>query len=159
MKSLLTFLLCLFFSFVSGQSKLKDASESWAVEMSANVSYYNSLSISVEKTFTEGRWLFGPRVELINLFTPVNYIAEDDSTYQMSAQLRVRLAQIEYQINPHLRVGIAPFWMLGPLPQRGFYKTPTTIYAHIQIKKGLSLEASFTTTAEEFVQLSIRKKL
>ena len=83
MKSLLTFLLCLFFSFVSGQSKLKDASESWAVEMSANVSYYNSLSISVEKTFTEGRWLFGPRVELINLFTPVHYHREDSTKHQL----------------------------------------------------------------------------
>tara|TARA_B110000503_G_scaffold131072_1_gene205169 strand:- start:101 stop:580 length:480 start_codon:yes stop_codon:yes gene_type:complete len=159
MKSLLTFLLCLFFSFVSGQSKLKDASESWAVEMSANVSYYNSLSISVEKTFTEGRWLFGPRVELINLFTPVNYIAEDDSTYQMVAQLRVRLAQIEYQINPHLRVGIAPVWMLGPLPKKGFYKTPSSIYAHIQLKEGLSLETTYTIANVDAFQISLRKKL
>ena len=156
MKSFLTCLLCLFFSFVSGQSK--DTSESWAVEMSANVSYYNSLSISVEKTFTEGRWLFGPRVELVNLFNTVSYKGED-STYQMNAQLRVRLTQIEYKVNETLRLGIAPFWMLGPLPQKGFYKTPTTVYAHIQLKEGLSLETSFTTSAKEFVQLSVRKKL
>ena len=158
MKSLLTFLLCLFFSFVSGQSKLKDASESWAVEMSANVSYYNSLSISVEKTFTEGRWLFGPRVELINLFTPVNYVG-GDSTYQMLAQLRIRLVQIEYRVNSHLRVGIAPFWMLGPLPKKGFYKTPSSIYAHIQLKEGLSLETTYTMAYRDAFQISIRKKL
>ena len=156
MKSFLTCLFCLFFLFTSGQSK--NASEKWAAELAVNVSYYNSLSISVEKTFTEGRWQFGPRVELVNLFNTVSYPGED-STYSMMAQLRVRLAQIEYKVNDHLRLGIAPFWLLGPLPKNGFYRTPTSIYAHIQIKDALSLETSFTTSTKELIQLSIRKEI
>ena len=156
MKTLLTCLLSLFFLFANGQSK--DASGKYAVEMAANISYYNSLSISVEKTFTEGRWLFGPRVELVNLFDTVSYRGED-STYHMKAQLRIRLAQIEYKVNDHLRLGVAPFWLLGPLPRNGFYKTPTSIYAHIQLKEGLSLETSFTTSTNELIQLSLRKVL
>lgn len=126
--------------------------------MAANVSDYNSLSISIEKTFTDGKWLFGPRVELVNLFNTLSYKGED-STYQMNAQMRVRLGQIEYQVNNHVRLGIAPFWLLGPLPRNGFYKTPTSVYAHFQLKEGLSLETSFTTSQREFAQLSLRKKL
>jgi hypothetical protein len=154
----LIFCFLLFLSTISvGQSK--DTSESWQVEMSANISYYNSLSISVEKSFNYGKWIFGPRLELVNLFGDQSYIGEDDSTYSMQNQIRVRLAQIEYQINPRLRIGIAPFWMLGPLPKRGFYKTPSSIYAHLQIKEGLSLETSFTNSNKEMVQLSFRKAI
>ena len=154
----LIFCFLLFLSTISvGQSK--DTSESWQVEMSANISYYNSLSISVEKSFNYGEWIFGPRLELVNLFADQSYIGEDDSTYSMQNQIRVRLAQIEYQINPRLRIGIAPFWMLGPLPKRGFYKTPSSIYAHLQIKEGLSLETSFTNSNKEMVQLSFRKAI
>ena len=156
MKTLLTCLLSLFFLFANGQSK--DTSGKYAIEMAANISHYNSLSISVEKTFTEGRWLFGPRVELINLFDTTSYRGED-STYYMKAQLRIRLAQIEYKVNDHLRLGIAPFWLLGPLPRNGFYKTPTSIYAHVQLKEGLSLETSFTNSTNELIQLSLRKVL
>ena len=96
---------------------------------------------------------------MVNLFGDQSYIGEDDSTYSMQNQIRVRLAQIEYQINPRLRIGIAPFWMLGPLPKRGFYKTPSSIYAHLQIKEGLSLETSFTNSNKEMVQLSFRKAI
>ena len=156
MKVFLTCLFSLFFLFANGQSK--DTSSKYAIEMAANISYYNSLSISVEKTFTEGRWLFGPRVELVNLFDTASYRGED-SIYNMKAQLRIRLAQIEYRVNDYLRLGIAPFWLLGPLPRNGFYKTPTSIYAHIQLKEGLSLETSFTTSTNELIQLSLRKVL
>ena len=156
MKVFLTCLFSLFFLFTNGQSK--DTSSKYAIEMAANISYYNSLSISVEKTFTEGRWLFGPRVELVNLFDAASYRGED-SIYNMKAQLRIRLAQIEYRVNDYLRLGIAPFWLLGPLPRNGFYKTPTSIYAHIQLKEGLSLETSFTTSTNELIQLSLRKVL
>ena len=154
----LIFCFLLFLSTISvGQSK--DTSESWQAEMAANISYYNSLSISVEKSFNYGNWIFGPRLELVNLFSNQSYNGEDDSAYSMQAQIRIRLAQIEYQINPRLRIGIAPFWMLGPLPKKGFYKTPSSIYAHLQIKEGLSLETSFTNSNQEMVQLSFRKAI
>jgi len=126
--------------------------------MAANISYYNSLSVSIEKSFNYGKWVFGPRVELLNIFGSETY-QSDDSTYAMTSQVRIRLAQVEYKINPSVRIGIAPFWMLGPLPRNSFYKTPTTVYAHIQLKEKLSLETSFTSSQKEAVQISIRKML
>jgi len=156
MKSLLLCLLLCASLFSQGQSK--DTSEKYTIELAANISHYSSLSISVEKEFTYGKWKFGPRVELVNLFANQPYLGED-SAYFMNAQLRIRLVQIEYQVNPHLRVGIAPFWMLGPLPKNGFYKTPSSIYAHIQLKEGLSLETSITTSSQELIQLSFRKTI
>jgi len=131
-------------------------SERVFVEMAVNVSYYNSLSISVEKEFTYGKFKFGPRAELVNLFTSESYKG-GDSTYQMNTQFRLRLAQIEYQLNDRIRVGIAPFWLLGPLPKNGYYKTPTTVYAHIQLKEGFSFEPSITSSNRELIQLSFRK--
>jgi hypothetical protein len=77
----------------------------------------------------------------------------------MNVQFRIRLAQIEYRVNPNIKVGISPFWMLGPIPQRGYYKTPTSIYADIQLKEGLSLETTFTSSQRELVQLSVRKRI
>src|SRR6056300_1744264 len=159
MKSLLTLLLLLPHVIGNGQTKPQmDVSENWGVEMSTNISYYNSLSISIEKEFHYNRWVFGPRVELLNLFQSQSYNG-GDSTYEMNAQLRIRLAQIEYRINPNIKVGISPFWMLGPIPQRGYYKTPTSIYADIQLKEGLSLETTFTSSQRELVQLSVRKRI
>ena len=159
MKPLLTLLLLLPYTIGNGQTKLKsDTSENWGVEMSTNISYYNSLSISIEKEFHYNRWVFGPRVELLNLFQSQFYNG-GDSTYEMNAQFRIRLAQIEYRINPNIKVGISPFWMLGPIPQRGYYKTPTSIYADIRLKEGLSFETTFTTSQRELVQLSVRKRM
>jgi len=66
MRSILLCLLLCASLFSQGQSK--DTSEKYAVELAANISYYNSLSISVEREFTYGKWKFGPRVELVNLF-------------------------------------------------------------------------------------------
>lgn len=126
--------------------------------MAFNIAQYYSMSISIEKTFTDGRWKFGPRAELVNPFTPQIYKA-GDSTYTMNSQIRLRLIQAEYQINDKVRVGVAPFWLLGPVPRNGFYKTPTSFYGHIQIKEGLSLETSFTTSQNEMVQISIRREL
>ena len=151
-------LLSSFLSIAGPQDTIKQ-SEKISIEMSVNVSSYNSLSISIEKEYTYGKWKFGPRVELVNMFSYQSYVGEDDSTYLMSSQIRLRLAQIEYQINPRLRVGVAPFWMLGPIPSQGFYKTPTTFYAPLQLKEGLSLETSLTSSERELVQLSIRKVL
>ena len=156
MRSLLLCLLLCSSLFSQGQSK--DTSEKYAVELAANISYYNSLSISVEREFTYGKWKFGPRVELVNLFAKQSYQGED-STYFMNTQLRIRLAQIEYQVNPMIRLGVAPFWMLGPLPKNGFYKTPSSIYAHIQLKEGFSLETSITTSSRDLIQLSFRKAI
>lgn len=154
MKAIFTCLLLL--SYICSSAQLNNPSERWDVELAANISYNNSLSISVEKTFIEGRWLFGPRLELVNLFNTQSYKG-GDSVYQMEAQIRLRLAQIEYKLNNRIRLGVAPFWMLGPLPQRGYYKTPTSIYAHIQLKEQLSLETSFTSAREDFVMISLRK--
>ena len=160
MKYLAILYLLLFSSLFafSQESDTIQKSERVFVEMSVNISTYNSLSISVEKEFTYGKWKFGPRVELVNLFANQPYQGED-STYFMNTQLRIRLLQIEYQVNPHLRVGIAPFWMLGPLPKNGFYKTPSSIYAHIQLKEDLSLETGITTSGQELIQLSFRKTI
>jgi len=156
MRSLLFCLLSLLYFTSSAQSS--DTSESWGVEMAANISYYNSLSVSIEKSFNYGKWVFGPRVELLNIFGSETYQG-DDSTYAMTSQVRIRLAQVEYKINPSVRIGIAPFWMLGPLPRNSFYKTPTSVYAHIQLRENLSLETSFTSSQKEAVQISVRKML
>jgi len=159
MKSLLTLLLLLPYTIGNGQTKLKaDTSENWGVEMAANISHYNSLSISIEREFHYNRFTFGPRVELLNLFQSQFYNG-DDSTYKMNAQFRIRLVQIEYRVNPNIKVGISPLWMLGPIPQKGYYKTPTSIYADIRLKEGLSFETTFTTSQRELVQLSVRKRL
>ena len=131
-------------------------SESVFVEMAVNISYYNSLSIGIEKEFTYGKFKFGPRAELVNLFTTESYEG-GDSTYQMNTQFRLRLAQVEYQLNDKIRVGIAPLWLLGPLPKNGYYKVPTTIYAHIQLKEGFSFEPSITSSSRELIQFSFRK--
>jgi len=160
MKYLLLSCLLLFSSLfftASAQDTIKQ-SERYMVEIAANVSQYNSLSISVEKEFTYNKFKFGPRVELVNLFNEQSYNAED-TTYVMTSQIRIRLAQIEYTLNDNVRIGVAPFWLLGPIPRKGFYKTPTSLYAHIQLKEGLSLETSFTTSANEMVQISLRKVL
>ena len=160
MKYLILSCFVLFFSLFTS-AKEKDTipqSSGVFVEMSANVSFYNSLSISVEKEFTYGKLKFGPRAEFVNLFTTESYKG-GDSTYQMNTQFRLRLAQVEYQLNDIIRVGIAPFWLLGPLPKNGYYKTPTTIYAHIQLKEGFSFEPSFTSSSRELIQLSFRKKI
>jgi len=156
MRSLLFCLLSLLYFTSSAQSS--DTSESWGVEMAANISYYNSLSVSIEKSFNYGKWVFGPRVELLNIFGSETYQG-DDSTYAMTSQVRIRLAQVEYKINPSVRIGIAPFWLLGPLPRNSFYKTPTSVYAHIQLRENLSLETSFTSSQKEAVQISVRKML
>lgn len=151
----------LFFT-ANAQDTIKQT-ERYVVEMGVNISYYNSLSISVEKEFTYGRFTFGPRVELLNPFNSQTYPGQTpegkDTTFIMNAQVRLRLAQIEYSVNDKIRLGVAPFWLLGPLPRNGFYKTPSSIYAHFQLKEGLSLETLFTTSDQEMVQISLRKVL
>jgi len=160
MKYLLFLCLLLFSSLlftVSAQDTIKQSEKIFA-EMSANISYYNSLSISMEKEFTYGKFTFGPRVELLNLFNTQTYEG-GDTTFTMNTQVRLRLAQIEYRLNEYVKLGVAPLWLLGPLPRNGYYKTPSSVYAHIQLKEGLSLETSFTTSDQEMVQISLRKVL
>lgn len=159
MKSLLTLLLLLLYTIGNGQTKPQPyTSDNWGVELSANISNYNSLSISIEKEFHYNNWIFGPRVELVNPFDSISYKG-GDTTYKMNAQIRVRLVQIEYRVNPTIKLGISPFWMLGPIPQRGYYKTPTSIYADFRLKEGLFFVTTFTTSQREMVQLSVRKRL
>ena len=160
MKYLLFLCLLLFSSLfftVSAQDTIKQSEKIFA-EMSANISYYNSLSISMEKEFTYGKFTFGPRVELLNLFNTQTYEG-GDTTFTINTQVRLRIAQIEYRLNEYVKLGVAPLWLLGPLPRNGYYKTPSSVYAHIQLKEGLSLETSFTTSDQEMVQISLRKVL
>jgi len=160
MKYLLLLCLLLFSSLfftVSAQDTIKQSEKIFA-EMSANISYYNSLSISMEKEFTYGKFTFGPRVELLNLFNTQTYEG-GDTTFTMNTQVRLRLVQIEYRLNEYVKLGVAPLWLLGPLPRNGYYKTPSSIYAHVQLKEGLSLETSFTISDQETVQISLRKVL
>lgn len=140
---------------VSDTSKPK-TSEKVSVEFATNIGTNNSLSISVEKTFTYNRWKFGPRVEFANLLNTQQYVAEK-MKYEMIAQLRVRLLQLEYQVTDRIRIGIVPIWMKGPLPQYGFYQTPSSVYTHIQLKEDFSLEISFTNVEKELIELSLRK--
>ena|SRR6056300_1006481 len=160
MKYLLLLCLLLFSSLfftVSAQDTIKQSEKIFA-EMSANISYYNSLSISMEKEFTYGKFTFGPRVELLNLFNTQTYEG-GDTTFTMNTQVRLRLVQIEYRLNEYVKLGVAPLWLLGPLPINGYYKTPSSVYAHVQLKEGLSLETSFTISDQEMVQISLRKVL
>ena len=159
MKHLSFWILILFFPlFTFSQDSLPTQSEKINVELAANFGLYSSLSASIEKEFTYGKWKFGPRVELINIFGNESYIAEK-MDYEMIAQLRVRLLQLEYQVADRVRVGVVPFWMLGLLPRQGFYKVPSSIYTHIQIKEGFSLETSLTNNKRELFQFSLRKEI
>jgi len=140
---------------VSDTSKPK-TSEEINVEFATNVGTNNSLSISVEKTFTYNKWKFGPRVEFASLLNIQPYTAEK-MDYEMIAQLRVRLLQLEYQLTDRIRIGIAPIWMKRPLPHYGFYQTPSSVYTHIQLKEGFCLEATLTNADRELFELSFRK--
>jgi hypothetical protein len=135
-------------------------SEKWQFESSINISGYNSLSISVEKEYTFGKFKFGPRVELLIPIDDITYqVSGDSNIYRQNAQIRLRLMQIEWCVQDRIRLGISPFWMLGPLPRYGYYKTPSSIYAHFDLDeaKTLSSEVSFSTTWNELIQISIRK--
>ena len=161
MKGLLICLLCL----LSVSSFGQDTTERWSVEAGINISSQNSLSISIEKEFQYNRWKFGPRIELVNLFQPINYRVDNfdgsqDTVLQQRAQIRIRLAQIEYQLTDRIRLGCAPLWMLGPIPRYGWYQTPTSVYAHFDLDepKTISLETSLSTSSSQLVQLSLRKR-
>tara|TARA_Y100000389_G_scaffold65072_1_gene61112 strand:- start:508 stop:1002 length:495 start_codon:yes stop_codon:yes gene_type:complete len=157
MKNLILFILVLSFSLiVSAQDSIPTQSERINVELSTNLSLYNSLSVSIEKEFIHGRWRFGPRVELVNIFGNEPYTAEKVN-FKMITQMRVRLLQLEYQVTDRVRIGVTPFWMLGPLPKQGFYKVPSSVYTHIQLKEDFSLETSLTNTKRELIQFSLRK--
>lgn len=157
----LTFALLLASTFTYGEvsdtSKPK-TSEEIIVEFATNIGTNNSLSISMEKTFTYNKWKFGPRVEFANLLNDQQYTAENND-YEMIAQLRVRLLQLEYQVTDRIRIGVAPLWMKGPLPQFGFYQVPSSMYAHIQLKEGFCLETTLTNVERELIEFSLRKTI
>ena len=158
-KTVLTLIILMISSFTYG--KTSDTSQSNIYEkinfeFACNWATNHSLSISVEKEFTYNKWKFGPRVEFVNLLNSQQYTAEKKD-YEMVAQLRVRLLQLEYQVSDRIRIGIAPIWMKGPLPSSGFYKTPSSAYFHIQLKEDFSIETSFTNVDRELIELSFRK--
>ncbi len=121
-------------------------------------------TIPIEKEFQYNKFFFGPRIEILNPFKQLTYTVKEkgkDTTYTTDWQVRIRLAQIEYQATDRIRIGIAPFWMLGPVPRRGYYQTPTSLYATFWLDqpKTLQLECLFQTTSQAPVQLSVRKTL
>lgn len=158
---ILTFTLLLASTFTyaeaSDTSKPK-TSEEIVLEFATNIGTNHSLSISIEKTFTYNKWKFGPRVEFANLLNVQHYTAEK-MKYEMIAQLRVRLLQLEYQLTDRIRIGVVPVWMKGPLPQSGFYQVPSSLYTHIQLKEGFCLETTFTNTNQELIEVSFRKRI
>ena len=138
--------------------------ESYNVELAINVAQYNSLSVSIEKEFQYNKFHFGPRIEILNPFRQLTYTVKEnnkDTTYTTDWQWRIRLAQIEYQASNRIRIGIAPIWMLGPQPRRGYYQTPTSLYATVWLDRQatLQLECLLQTTSQAPVQLSVRKTL
>lgn len=144
--------------FVFSTSTICKGQSSWGAEFAANISYYNSLSLSLEKNFEVGRFTFGPRAEYLRPLKSLSYNVGDTS-YIMESQFRLRLVQVEFKLNNTIAIGASPFWLLGPIPRKGYYKTPSTIYAEVKLKDGLFLETSFTTSDKELVQLSLRKRL
>jgi hypothetical protein len=138
--------------------------ERYNIELAINVSQYNSLSVSIEKEFQYNNFYFGPRIEILNPFRQLTYTVKangKDTTYTTDWQWRIRLAQVEYQATDRIRIGIAPFWTLGPVPRRGYYQTPTSLYATVWLdpNKTLQLEALLQTTSQAPLQLSVRKRL
>jgi len=173
MKWLLYFLFC-FSAILPAAAQQADTTnitdtipiekERYNVELAINVSQYNSLSISIEKEFQYNNFFFGPRIEILNPFRQLTYTVKEkgkDTTYTADWQWRIRIAQIEYQATDRIRVGIAPFWMLGPVPRKGYYQTPSSIYATFWLDrpKTLQLECLFQSTGQAPVQLSVRKRL
>lgn len=157
MKLLLIIFLLL--STVSQSFSQTLETEKWQFEAAINISGYNSLSISLEKEFTYNQFKFGPRVELLNPFGDLIYMVNDTSGFSQKAQIRLRLLQVEWSATDKIRIGAAPFWLLGPLPRRGYYKVPSSVYVHFDLdeKKTLSSEIAFTTSWNELAQISIRK--
>ena len=129
------------------------------VEMAINIQSYNSLSISIEKEFQYNKFYFGPRIEILNPFRSQTYVV--DTILSMDWQLRIRLVQIEYQATERIRVGIAPLWLLAPVPRQGWYQTPSSLYACFWLddKKTLEFEAILQTTKQGPFQLTLRKRL
>jgi hypothetical protein len=153
-------ILCFLSLYLTSFFLRAQESEKWQFESAINISGYNSLSISLEKEYTVGQFKFGPRVELLSPFGDLKYqVPGDSNIYRQSAQVRLRLLQIEWCVADRIRLGVAPIWMLGPLPRYGYYKTPSSIYAHFDLdkEKTLNTEISLSTTWDELMQISIRK--
>jgi len=157
MKKILSVLLIFLSGFLMAQT---EDNGKWKFEGAVNISEYSSLSISLEREYTYKKITFGPRVELVNPFSVLTYqIDGDTNIYQQFAQIRLRLLQVEWEASDRIKIGIAPFWMLGPLPRRGYYKTPSSAYVHFDLDKAktLSSEISISTNFPEIVLISFRK--
>ena len=155
MKSLLSTLIFFVSSFnIYGQVQ----EEKWRTELSFNMSTYSALSASIEKEFRYNDWYFGPRVELVNPFGTIKYTTQKGDKY-MTSQIRVQLLRVEWEKDKIMRFGIAPFWMLGPIPREGFYQINTSIWAGIRISETKRIEAGFNTAREIPFQVSFRQQL
>ena len=169
MKWLLYSLFC-FYSILPAAAQQADTTtkpiekERYNVEMAIQVKPdYTAYAFSIEKEFQYNNFYFGPRIEIENPFSRQAYIVQEkgkDTIHYYNLLLNIRLVQIEYQLNPQVRVGIAPFWMQGPLPRKGWYKTPTSLYAQFWLDKPKSLQlvAQFNTHLPNPVQLELRKR-
>lgn len=160
-------LICLLLSILPSALKAQDTTntkERINVEMAIQIkSTYTAYSLSIEKEFQYNQFYFGPRIEVENPIGNQQYRPDPDnkdSQYVYRALLNIRLVQIEYQVNPYLRIGIAPVWMQGPLPRKGWYRTPTSLYAHFWLDRTRSLQliAQANTHLPNPVQLELRKR-
>ena len=138
--------------------------EKFNLEVSCLVSNYTATSISIEKEFQLNKFYFGPRIELVKLITPQDYKVHElghTDTLAQQSQLRIRLSKFEWQVTQKIRLGIAPFWMLGPIPARGWYQTPTSIWITYWIDKPQTLYANITlhNTNEALWQISLTKRI
>jgi|TARA_R110000796_G_scaffold214703_1_gene330644 hypothetical protein len=124
------------------------------LEIAANMSHYNSLSIGFEKMFSYKKFKFGPSVEYLSLGSNEEY-NEDGDTFLMNAQYRIRLLQIEYPLHDKVTIGLSPVWMLGPIPRKGLYMTPFSAYVRFELLEYVFVETTFTNSKRESIQLSL----
>jgi len=139
-------------------SHSQNSDERWIGRIAANVSGYNSLSVSIEREFTQGNWTFGPKLELLNPFGWISYKTEN-GVEQMNSQVRIYLARVEWHKSDKIGFGASPFWMLGPVPRKGYYLTPSSVWISYNISDKNQMEISATNSRDLLLQLSFRKQI
>lgn len=152
MKKLIIYLL-----ISAGSIGSSVAQDSLRINLAATASSYHSWSIGFSQMFPWGKFRLGPSADYCVLTRYEEYQADGES-FLMDAQLRINLVNIEYPIGDRVSVGVSPFWLLAPLPRRGYYKIPSSIYARFEIYNNLFYKAVITNTDREFMQMSLIKR-
>lgn len=159
MKKACTLLIFLFSLHTQAQKPKTEELVNMESAIQATAEYY-AYSFSIEKEFQYNNFFFGSRVELMNPFNAQPYIGGGDSL-SYNLLLNIRLLQLEYKIDENVRVGVAPVWAKRPLPSIGYYKTPSSVYAHFWLdkEKTLHLITQLNLYKENRFQIELRKKL